>query len=567
MAKDTEQFIEEFGKTFEGMFDAYASTKGVYSVINVNDLDKLGINSLKSTRLGTVQQYRVLNAFRRAGTRGGLLVLRDNSKNFRNSKVDAAANAFEEAGVSEGFFSKYDTMENIQDGMKKISKLVESGDITPEQFFKVATAVAYVSKTYSKSQAGIEYLTQFHEFAVPYFKGVAKLKRDGVPSLKDGYEEMFSTLGINTDRLARCIAGKELPDEIVYESATETKVDFNLSGFPAKKLTTNGMKRFSYAANQTYSLIVSEFLNERLKSRLTNPDSPVQFESIFSRLTDNQKEAMMPFLSIHGEQNFSEVASFLEDRATIIYGIVDQVVGTDSSFKDFSESLRTSIPSGISEGEQLTFVKSRLVEKVIEAGITTGAFATSNDTEFFYELSKGCAKSSELNAMFNPVKTTAPATPGGSVSIIPNPSYLYHEGEIYMYSKPILSKTVGPDKFEEIKSDITAEEESANGFVDLSEARLDNFVPNCPNTIVTVLNKLHAQEKCEELEAENREIELTKRNVNENAMPTGLYRSLPQYTSYVNTYQSYLQRFDIDVVSKAEILAVYNAEPVMVPTP
>lgn len=539
MAKDIKEFMEGFDASFSDLFSIYAVKKGVSSVSTLTDLEKLGINSFKNTKIGAGEQLRIVNAFRRGGLTSGLIAVRNRNSEFRHSYAEATAEAFADAGVKQTMFEKYYSMETIQTGIKKLTKRVKDGKVTPEQFFKAATAVAYVSQTYSKSKDGIEYLAKFHEDAIPYFRGVAQLKKDGTAAIKEEYSEAFAKLGVNIDKLASCISGKELPEELTHENETVKKANLNLKNEPLQRLTTNGMKQTAYAGNQAYSVIVSELLKSKLLHGTNVEDS-------LSALTDQEKELVMPLLSMHGEKSVEDVSKFLDTKEAFIDGIVGRVLEKNPGLEGFSERLLSSVPEDLPLDEKKDLIRDILVEKVIEAGVSTGAFAADKDADFFYELSKGCAKSAELSACF--------AAPDSE-----NLSFLYHEGEIYVTGQ-VNNRYVGPRQFQEIKERIELNDERLGCSADLSEARIENFVPNCSNQIVYELNSLHTQEKMQEANQEEIEIKSTQKAISNQQRPTGLYRSLPLYTSYVNMYQNYFQKYGIEIASKNELLAAYHAK-------
>lgn len=568
MATDIDVFVEGFNTDVNTLFYMYAAKRGVKSVSTIADLGKLGLTDkafIGSARDGervdvkidTTQQKYILNAFRRGGVVEGLMALRSRNSDFIDSTAEGPAEAFKSAGVIESFFNKYDSMEMVQEGMKKLAGRVEDGKITKAQFFKAATAVAYVSHVYKASEGGIKYLTQFHDYAIPYFKGVVQLKKDGTAAFKDNYNKMFEALGVDTERLSEIISGKEIPEELTHESGYETKLNYNLKKYPIQRLTTNGMKQFALAGDQAYSLIVSDLITSEVKDRISayqakkaeiiesradDDESSLTDEQIaqraqqdyelnsilgkqydcgkvsnfIDRADDNLRDVVLSFLSRNGENSVDEVAGFLTSR-----------------IKGVGEVVKTAlqINPGIDQAV--------LIQNVVEAAVSTGAFAAETDTDFMFKLSKGCAKSPELKEMF---KDLDPIQAG----------FLYHEGEVYSCEVDKAGTTITEKEFESIKGKIEGKELEAGGSVDLKEARLDNFVVN-PNPCAAAAAEMHADLLKAEKEEEAEQVERTfERSKDPGGSTSGLYRSLTQYSNAVGRFMSYYERYGIEIPSMSQ---------------
>ena len=563
MAKDIKEFMEDFNSSFSDITSKYSTKKGVSSISSVGDLKKLGLDSFKGVQINDFHKQLILSAFKRDGLTAGLLAIRDRNSNFRHSHAEATAEALSEAGVDKTIFGeRYYSLQTMQVGMKKFSKLVEKGKVNPEQFFKVATSLAYVADTYDKSKVGIEYLSKFHENAIPHFKGVSQLKKDGTAQFKENYETAFSALGVNVEKLAELISGKGLPTDLTHENETVKKTNINLKNEPVQNLTTNGMKQASYAGNQAYSLIVSELMRDKLVNGRS-------IEASFEALDDTQKELIMPLLSINGEESIKQVASSLKFKEAIIAGTVETLVSQDGFLENLSTDFIHSVPEGLTEQETLDFVRGQIIDKVLDAGVMTGAFAADNTKDFLYEIAKGCAKSEEVCGMFREVQKITNESDPAYGKTLSTASYLFHEGNIYAYSH-INESFVSDKRFEEIKEEIKIAEEAPivsedgftlkdNGsFVDLSEARVENFAPNSGNILVNMFNSLHNDEKIFEAQKEMKKLQITQSENKIQQSKTGLYRSLPQYAEYMKMYQGYFSRFGIPIVSSKDLIAKYS---------
>lgn len=559
MAKEINKFMKDFNKSVSDIFSQYATKKGVPSVVTTSDLDKLKINTFKGVQINQHHKELIVSAFRRDGLKEGLLAIRDRNADFRHSHEKATADALKEAGVDPTIFGeKYYSMQTMQVGIKKFSKQLDKGEVTPEQFFKVATSLAYVIDTYDKSKTGIEYLAKIHESVIPQLRGVSQLKKDGTAEVKQEYADVFSQLGVSTERLSSLISGKDLPKDLAQETESVNKIDFNLKNEPVQNLTTNGMKIASYAANQSYSLIAAELL----KGKMLHGKA---MEDVVGGLSDKQQELIMPLLSLNGEENIAQVDKSSFFKEALIGQTVYEIMHGKNISEMFSKEFTDSIPDGLTAEQQETYVYNELVGKILDASVATGALAADNKEDFLFEISKACAKSPEIGAMF----------PGYQVFMknedkqvnISDKSYLFHEGNIYLYDN-VDETHITDGKFEEIKDEIKAREEAPrvdargneleSSFVDLQEANVENFAPNCGNALVNAFVAKHYGEKVEKAIKEEEKLRITKQEISTKQSKTGLYRTLPQYAEYMKMYQNYFSRYGVEISSASATIAAYK---------